>query len=123
MNSPARTKPSLAEEAPHELTKHNMRIELSSDMFSKILLVPQEHAVPYIAWVVMVPEKIDHSLGSQMRRHKGNVLHVQIPTHAYRWVQTCQIAEQSDILRNSLEQRNRCRFVANQLGKHLNGNL
>ena len=82
MNPPAHTRPSLAEEAPHELTKHNMRIQLSSDMFSKILLVPQEHDVPYITGVVMVPEKIDHSLGSQMRRHKRNLLQMQIPTHA-----------------------------------------
>ena len=118
MNPLAHTRPSLAEDAPHEPTKHNMRIELSSDMFSKMLLVPQEHAVPYITWVVMVPEKNDQTLVSQMRRHKGNVPHVQIPR-----APVAGSAEQSDILRNSLEQRNRCRFVANQLGKHLNGNL
>ena len=70
----------------------------------------------------MVSEEIDQTLVSQLRKHKGNVLHMQIPAYAYRWVQTCQIAEQSENLRNSFEQRIRCGCVA-QLSKHLKGNL
>ena len=122
MNSPAHTRPSLAEEAPHEPTsfhtKHNMLIELPSDVFPKMLLVPQEHEIRYNTGVVMVPETpIRHS------NHRSGGAREMFPTHVYCWVQTSRIAAENDIRRNSLEQHNLCRCLANQLGKYLNCNL